>query len=189
MTIKCLPLWISAGLLSVALVAGCSAPSSTSTTAPTTVVTTSSAPALAPADDIVGSWDVTVTGAPFAPHLFAFTGGGVMISTNPSRVQEKKDGTGSNDSIGLGSWSPVPDKPGTYQGAFEELNTKQGSATPVDTLLVTWVITISGDHLTGKAAVQLRSKAGVVTDVPGATFDGKRIVANPATVQKLLAAA
>jgi hypothetical protein len=168
----------------VTFVAACSSTAPTNATAtPTTPASPTAGTetaASAPADDIVGSWDVTVTGAPFAPHL---------MSTNPSRVQEKSNGTGSNDSIGLGSWSAVPGKPHTYQGAFEELNTKQGTSTPVDTLLVTWVITISGDHLTGKAAVQLRSKTGVITDVPGATFDGTRIVASPATLQKLLAAA
>lgn len=119
---------------------------------------------------IVGTWSVQVDGARYAPHLFQFGADGGMISTNPQRVQENPDGSGVNDSIGLGQWRKVGKH---YEGRFLELNSHQGTSTPAGTLTVTWSITIDHGHLTGTA------KAVVAGDpeVHDATFDGSRVTA------------
>lgn len=119
---------------------------------------------------IVGTWQVIVAGARYAPHLFQFSQDGGMISTNPQRVQENPDGSGVNDSIGLGEWRRVAQH---YEGTFVELNSHQGTSTPAGTLTVTWSITIKNDHLTGTAVARVEGDP----DAHPATFDGTRIVA------------
>lgn len=119
-------------------------------------------------ESIVGTWSVNVAGARYAPHLFQFDDNGNMLSTNPQRVQENPDGSGVNDSIGMGRWRKVH---GHYEGRFLELNSHQGTSTPAGTLTVTWSITIDHNHLAGTA------KAVVAGDpeVHDATFDGTRV--------------
>lgn len=164
-----------AALLLLALT-GCSAPARTVET-PGAVHQPSASPVAldtATVDPIVGAWRVTVTGAPYAPHLFSFLPGGVMLSANPSDVQSAgKDGT--TDSLGMGTWAPVQGKPGTYAGTFWELNAKVSNRTPTDSLVVTYVIEINGDKLTGQAQAGLSSD---LSKLRPASFAGARITTN-----------
>jgi hypothetical protein len=119
---------------------------------------------------IVGTWQVTVAGARYAPHLFQFSQDGAMLSTNPQRVQENPDGSGVNDSIGMGQWRRVGRH---FEGRFVELNAHQGTSTPAGTLTVTWSITIKADHLAGTAVARVEGDP----ETHPATFDGTRITA------------
>lgn len=78
-------------------------------------------------NSIVGSWYAVTTGAPYDDHVLQFDYSGNVIISNPSRVQERPDGTGTNDSIGVGAWKY--DR-GEYVFNFVELNAVQGTGTP-----------------------------------------------------------
>ena len=120
-----------------------------------------------PRPAIIGAWTLTVEGAAFAPHQFVFLEGGVVLTTNPSRVQEKPDGTGVNDSLGMGTWRATSKAIDTFEGTFTQLNAIQGTGTPADTLIVTFRIKVVGDGFAGKAQAALSSNP---TELFPATF-------------------
>jgi hypothetical protein len=124
---------------------------------------------------IVGSWVVDVQGAAFAPHLFVFTDDGVVLTTNPSRVQEKADGSGVNDSLGMGTWRLMRRSHDVYEGTFLQLNATQGTPVPAATLIVTFRIEVSGDHFVGRAQAALSSNPD---ELFPATFAATRIQVN-----------
>lgn len=117
---------------------------------------------------VVGTWLGDVHGAQYEPHLLQFHADGTMISSNPSNVQERADGTGVNDSTGQGVWHM---ERGRVVGTFVELNASQATHQPVDTLTVRFTIEVHGDHLTGSAKVFVGAQ-----QVPDATFDFRRVV-------------
>jgi hypothetical protein len=158
---------VATAVLGLVVLGGCSA-SELPPTAPSSMVS----PSPVVVEAIVGAWSVEVQGAPYGPHLFAFVAGGVMLSTNPTDVQAAgKDGT--NDSVGFGTWQVRPNGPGgTFEGTFWELNASSVTHKPSDALLVTWVITVSGDRLVGTAQAALSSAP---TQLRKATFSGTRI--------------
>ena len=127
------------------------------------------------ADPLAGTLWMVTADAPYAPHMFVFNADGTMISTNPTNVQEKKDGSGVHDSIGIGLWKLRAD--GSYDIDFWELNANQtrnpktDKAVPADTLEVRATIQLNGDKFTS-------SKAGVF-------FGGK--LAGPTSVKGTLA--
>lgn len=135
---------------------------------------TSSKPDHSPRPSILGAWTVDVQGAAYAPHLFVFLDNGVVLTTNPSRVQEKADGTGVNDSLGMGTWR---EKNGQIQGTFLQLNALQGTPTPDQTLIVAFRIKVSGNGNTfvGNAQAAL---SGNPTELFPATFTATRIKVN-----------
>jgi hypothetical protein len=112
-------------------------------------------------DPIVGSWTLTVSGAPYAPHLIQFGADGTMLISNPSDVQAAvgSDGSpGTFDSTGHGAWHPVRGKRGGYVLTFVELNAFATGAlarTPTDALVVTAYVQVSGNDLTGRALAGL----------------------------------
>jgi hypothetical protein len=73
---------------------------------------------------IVGSWYAVTEGAPYDDHVLQFDDSGNVLINNPSRVQEQPDGTGTNDSVGVGSWKYDH---GVYVFNFMELNAVQGT--------------------------------------------------------------
>lgn len=123
-----------------------------------------------PSGDLVGAWQVDAVGAPYVPHQFVFTSDGIMLSTNPTNVQENPASPhgGTNDSLGMGAWR----KDGSgFVGTFYELNAFADNHQPTDTLEVRFRITVDGDHLTGDWLI-------VAFDARG-TFDGHRLLVQP----------
>jgi len=95
-----------------------------------------------------------------------------MISTNPSNVQENKDGTGEHDSLGIGYWHQRPD--GLYDIDFFELNSKQkrdphtDKAVPTDTFEVRATVKLTGDTFTSTTAgVFFNNQQAAPTSVQG----------------------
>jgi hypothetical protein len=117
---------------------------------------------------VTGSWIGKVHGAQYEDHLFQFHADGTMISSNPSNVQEKPDGTGVNDSTGQGNWHQ---ERGKVVGTFVELNAGQTTHKPAADLTVRFTVEVHGDHLTGTAKVWVGTE-----QVPDASFDFQRIV-------------
>src|SRR5262245_31016166 len=115
--------------------------------------------------DIVGSWFVDVDGAPFRPHLMQFHEDGTFLSFNPSRVQEKPDGSGVNDSAGVGVWERLthhPDRAYDYVLSFVELNAVQGTGTSVASLQVTAALRVSHDKQSFHAVAKAKLSDGTV---------------------------
>lgn len=125
-----------------------------------------------PRPSILGAWSVDVQGAAYAPHLFVFLDNGVVLTTNPSRVQEKADGTGVNDSLGMGTWR---EKNNRFEGTFLQLNAVQGSPVPAATLIVSFKIKVTGNSFVGNAQAALSSNP---TELFPATFTATRIKIN-----------
>lgn len=123
----------------------------------------------------VGAWEVQAQGAPYEPHLFIFHADGTMITTNPTNVQENpaKQHGGTNDSLGMGTWSCTEGKAPEVVGTFYQLNANADDHKPTDKLSVTFKIQASKDTFTETAAVKVGETA-----VPGATLIGKRIAAD-----------
>lgn len=142
---------------------------------------TSSKPDHSPRPSILGAWAVDVQGAAYAPHLFVFLDSGVVLTTNPSRVQEKPDGTGVNDSLGMGTWR---ESRGQIQGTFLQLNARQGTPTPDQTLIVTFRIKVSrsGDTFIGNAQAAL---SGNPSELFPATFTATRIKVNESMLSQV----
>lgn len=131
---------------------------------------------------LVGAWEVQAQGAPYEPHLFIFHADGTMITTNPTNVQENpaKQHGGTNDSLGMGTWSCTKGKTPEVIGTFYQLNANADDHKPTDKLSVTFKIKASKDTFTGTAAVKVGETA-----VPGATLIGKRIDADQAALGTL----
>ena len=94
--------------------------------------------------EIVGSWYAVTTGAPYDDHLLQFDSRGNFLITNPSRVQERPDGTGTNDSVGMGAWRREREH---YVFKFVELNAVQGTGTPAPQTEIDFIVTFDSDGL------------------------------------------
>ncbi|MGH9250339.1 MAG: hypothetical protein ACRD0W_12570, partial [Acidimicrobiales bacterium] len=89
---------------------------------------------------IVGAWRVDAEGAPFVPHLFTFTKDGLVLTTNPTNVQE--DSQNLNDSVGMGTWRKG--KHGIVEGTFVQLNAFADTHLPGPELRVTFRVEVDG---------------------------------------------
>lgn len=105
---------------------------------------TASQPAADPHAKIVGSWYARTAGAPYDDHVLQFDSSGNVLINNPSRVQERPDGSGTNDSVGVGAWRFSH---GAYVFNFVELNAVQGSAIPAPQTEISFVVTFGSDGL------------------------------------------
>lgn len=140
---------------------------------------------------LVGAWQLTVSGAPYKPHLIMFHMDGTLTITNPTNVQQSVDEaghvTGTNDSVGMGIWLPDrateilrPGRARYFIGTFVELNADARTHKPVDQLEVTFRVkmgsidTFEGDALAVLAGQELPAK-----------FDGVRIRINERALGKL----
>ena len=94
--------------------------------------------------EIVGSWYAVTEGAPYDDHVLQFDNSGNVLINNPSRVQERPDGTGTNDSVGVGAWRYDH---GKYLFTFMELNAVQGTGTPAPQTEITFVVTFNSQGL------------------------------------------
>lgn len=118
--------------------------------------------------DIVGAWRVNANGAPYVPHLFTFTSDGVVLTTNPTNVQEKPTAAhgGTNDSVGMGTWA----RDGKWVvGTFYQLNAYADDHTAADDLEVRFRVQVQTGKLVGDWLI-------VAYDARG-TFDGTRLQA------------
>ncbi|CAM5461116.1 hypothetical protein MAUB1S_07761 [Mycolicibacterium aubagnense] len=131
---------------------------------------------------LVGAWEVQAQGAPYEPHLFIFHADGTMITTNPTNVQENpaRPHGGTNDSLGMGTWTCTTGKMPEIIGTFYQLNANADDHKPTDKLSVTFKIKATQDAFTGVAAVRVGETA-----VPDATLIGKRIATDTAALGTL----
>jgi hypothetical protein len=167
------PIYVFAAVAAVILTAaGCTSGTKATIQTPTTSSTSVAAPAATPTDPMAGTLWMVTADAPYAPHMFAFSADGLMISTNPSNVQENKKGTGEHDSLGIGYWHARPD--GLYDIDFFELNSKQlrdphtDKAVPTDTLEVRATVQLNGDKFTSTTAgVFFNNQQAAPTSVKG----------------------
>lgn len=97
-----------------------------------------------PHSQIVGSWYAVTAGAPYDDHVLQFDDSGNVLINNPSRVQEQSDGTGTNDSVGVGAWKY---EHGKYVFNFMELNAVQGTSTPAPQTEIDFVVAFGSDGL------------------------------------------
>jgi hypothetical protein len=94
--------------------------------------------------EIVGSWYAVTTGAPYDDHVLQFDDSGNVLINNPSRVQEQPDGSGTNDSIGVGAWKR---EHGKFLFTFMELNAVQGTNVAAPQTEIRFVVTFDHTHL------------------------------------------
>jgi hypothetical protein len=94
--------------------------------------------------EIVGSWYATTAGAPYDDHVLQFDNSGNVLINNPSRVQEQPDGSGTNDSVGVGAWKYDH---GKYVFNFLELNAKQGTGIPAPPTEIRFEVTFDSHGL------------------------------------------
>lgn len=97
-----------------------------------------------PHSEIVGSWYAVTAGAPYDDHVLQFDNSGNVLINNPSRVQENPDGSGTNDSVGVGAWRYDH---GKYVFRFMELNSVQGTNIPAPQTEIAFVVTFDSDGL------------------------------------------
>jgi hypothetical protein len=97
-----------------------------------------------PHSEIVGSWYAVTAGAPYDDHVLQFDNSGNVLINNPGRVQEQPDGSGTNDSVGVGAWRYDH---GKYLFDFMELNAVQGTNTPAPQTEITFVVTFDSHGL------------------------------------------
>ena len=97
-----------------------------------------------PHSQIVGSWYAVTAGAPYDDHVLQFDDSGNVLINNPSRMQEQPDGSGTNDSVGVGAWRY--DR-GRYVFTFMELNAVQGSNVAAPQTEIRFVVTFDAHGL------------------------------------------
>lgn len=120
---------------------------------------------------IVGAWYVDAIGAPFAPHVMAFTSDGVVLIANPDAAERT-----NSSSAGMGAWSV--DRAGRIVGQFLEVNADKTTNGFTTNLIVRFTLTVRGDRLNGPAFATYYDPAGHpvdgLQDLP-ATLKGQRI--------------
>lgn len=121
-------------------------------------------------NNIVGAWFVDAEGAPYRSHQFVFTRDGIVLTTNPTNVQD--GGTDpTTDSVGMGVWRRENYK--TFVGTFYQENAIQPDKIPAARLRVTFRVTVASDSMTfeGPAIAGLEGIGGGF-----ATLHGSRLI-------------
>jgi len=121
----------------------------------------------------VGVWFVNAVGAPFQPHLVTFHSDGTMLIDNPEAGDPH-----TSDSVGMGPWQAQQDDNGktVIVGKFEEINADRDTHQFVNTLIVTFTLTVTGDTFTGPAEATYFNPDGTKQMGPfPATLNGTRI--------------
>lgn len=124
-------------------------------------------------DSIVGAWYVDAVGAPYVPHQFTFHSDGIVLTTNPTNVQEDPNAPhgGANDSVGMGTWRLAKEHGKRYVvGTFEQLNANADDHMPADKLSVTFKVSVDDGGFEGPAIAKL---GGLTAP---ATLEGTRIL-------------
>jgi hypothetical protein len=118
----------------------------------------------------VGAWYVDAVGAPFAPHVMAFTSDGIVLISNPDAAERT-----NSSSAGMGPWST--DRAGRIIGNFLEVNADKSNNLFTTNLVVTFILTVHGDRFEGPALATYYDAAGQPIDglqnLP-ATLKGQR---------------
>lgn len=131
---------------------------------------------------VVGAWYVDTIGAPFKPHVMAFTSDGLVLIANPDAAEAH-----NSSSPGMGAWVS---RRGQVVGQFVEVNAnKDGAAANQfwSNLKVRFgPLTVRGDRFEAPALATYNDGAGQpiadLTDLK-ATLKGQRITADsPAPV-------
>jgi hypothetical protein len=122
------------------------------------------------AHPIVGVWRVSVVGAPFPYHMFAFHSDGTMQQSNPPAGNKE-----TSDTAGLGIWA---EKDGAVKARFEEFrisfNDDQVTRGAVD-----FNLKVSANKLSGDCAFNIYDINGKHLQGPmQATVEADRVTLN-----------
>jgi hypothetical protein len=118
---------------------------------------------------IVGAWEVTTTGAPFAHHMFVFHADGTLLQFNPPAGNP-----GSSDTPGVGAWRSSGD--GETRARFVEVRLDPASGVPTRGV-VDFRVRVAGDRLSGTGAFHVYDMTGgkLVDGPHSTTFEGRRV--------------
>src|SRR5579871_1253383 len=92
-----------------------------------------------PWDSIVGAWRVDAEGAPFVPHVALFHADGTCLLHNPDAGNPH-----TSDSLGVGAWRVVEERPNTIIGVFEEISADRDTHQCMNRLRVSFTLTLEG---------------------------------------------
>lgn len=119
-------------------------------------------------DDIVGTWYVKASDAPFMYHMFLFNADGTMQQANPDAGDPD-----TSDSDGKGVWIR---KDGKVIGKFVEVTADRASHKFVSRGEISYEISVSGDAFTGTAAARFYDESDKLLRGPLPTpLEGKRV--------------
>ncbi len=120
---------------------------------------------------IVGTWEVTTTGAPYDHHMMVFHADGTLLQFNPPAGNP-----GSSDTPGAGAWRGSKD--GTTKARFVEMRLDTATGTPTRGM-VELTLRVAGDRLTGTGAFHIydMTDGALINEPQSTTLEGRRVTA------------
>ncbi|MEV8378992.1 hypothetical protein AB0P21_40010 [Kribbella sp. NPDC056861] len=117
---------------------------------------------------VVGVWEVSAQGAPFGLHMMTFHPAGTMLQSNPDSGNRV-----TSDSAGMGVWKVGAR---SVRGRFMEAHADRTTGRLVGKSVISFELTVDGDHLTGTAeAIRYDAAGRPVGDPSPARLVGSRL--------------
>ncbi|MBF6296657.1 hypothetical protein IU459_03755 [Nocardia amamiensis] len=119
---------------------------------------------------VLGTWEVTADGAPFAYHVMQFHPGGTMLQSNPDYGNRA-----TSDSNGMGTWRSDGNR---VTGAFLEFVVDRADPAVIGKGIVAFELEVTGDRFAGSAEATFYDLTGAPLRPPatalltGRRFDG-----------------
>ena len=107
---------------------------------------------------IVGAWVVTMPGAPFPMHMFAFHADGTVQQSNPDAGD-----THASDSNLIGAWTRDGQ---AYRGRLVEVTADRSTGRYAGRVEISFTATVTGDALEGHATASFVDAAGKRSGTP-----------------------
>ncbi|MFI5779838.1 hypothetical protein [Nocardia sp. NPDC051570] len=101
---------------------------------------------------ILGVWEVTADGAPFAHHVMVFHPDGTALQSNPDRGNPD-----TSDSNGIGTWRAEGEM---VTGAFLEFVVDRSDRDLVNKGIISFELEVTDDRFSGSATVRFYDLTG-----------------------------